>query len=302
MPPTVQFSIYRRYNEARQIANNAMVSLLAGSALGAHTLKLTAGSDHLLPEIFPAVPHIKRFNLRPALAAEVLDSAGPHLATVTVPYAIAIHEDFVTQCIEWMRDTFAFPLPAAVPTTVAPIEKWGDIRAANMHEALACMASGAFTHGAAVDLELFHLYRIIRNCHIHDGGKVSSALRKWVRGMGHDARDRCHTLTKREADSLIASDRAEYSLLDVFAIFAVIKELGRGVNSLMQTGLSLMQWAQACVDDYCRETARPPKSDVWGRGLVGYAHNRYQAVALTPQALFQAAADKGVWPDPNRRP
>ena len=90
MPSTVQFAIYRQYNEARQGANNAMVSLLAGSALGAHTLKLTAGSDRLLPEIFPAVPHIKRFNLRPASAAEVLDAAGPHLATVTVPYAIAI--------------------------------------------------------------------------------------------------------------------------------------------------------------------------------------------------------------------
>ncbi|WP_420625063.1 hypothetical protein [Candidatus Poriferisodalis sp.] len=118
MAATVYFPIYRRYKATRQQANNAMVSLLAGSALASHTLQLTEGSSRLLPEIFPAVPHIARFNLRPDAAADVLRSAGPHLATVTVPYALAIHEDYVTQCIEWVRDQFNFGLPTAVSSVM----------------------------------------------------------------------------------------------------------------------------------------------------------------------------------------
>ncbi|WP_419944415.1 hypothetical protein [Candidatus Poriferisodalis sp.] len=123
MAPTVHFPIHRQYTTARQSANNAMVSFLAGSALASHTLQLTAGSDRLLPEIFPAVPHIARFNLRPDAAAEVLGAAGPHLATVTIPYALAIHENFVTQCIRWIKDAFNFPAPGTVPS----IKSWNDI-------------------------------------------------------------------------------------------------------------------------------------------------------------------------------
>lgn len=206
--------------------------------------------------------------------------------------------NFVTQCIEWIRDTIGFQLPTTEPI----IGAWSDIGAASMHEALAAMTGGAFAQRASVDLELFHLYRTMRNCHIHSGGSVSSALRTRVGGLSHDAQVRWLKLTKRDVSTLIGGDRANYSLLDVFAIFAVTKELGRGINALLRTCLSQTQWAEACVDDYCQETARAPKSDVWGRGLIGFARNRYHAVELTDQALFQAAANKGVWPDPDRRP
>lgn len=195
MAPAVHFSIYRQYTKARQSANNAMVSFLAGSALASHTLQLTTGSNRLLPEIFPAVPHITRFNLRPDAAADVLGAAGPHLATVTIPYALAIHED-----------------------------------------------------------------------------------------------------------ALVRGDRAEYSLLDVFSVFAVTKGLGRGVNALLQAGLTQEHWAKACVDDYREESSRTRNSEAWGRGLIGHARDRYGAVGLSKPHLFRAAFDKGAWLDPTKYP
>ena len=292
MPSTVQFAIYRDYEASRQRANNAIVALLAGSALAAHTLKLTEGSDRLLPEIFPAVPHIEYFNLRPDAAAAVIGAAGPHLATVTVPYALAIHGDFVTQCIDWMANTHRVAL--MIPRR--------DVNSGNMHEALASAVKNSLAASGSVDLELFHLYRQMRNCHIHRGGRANSALRDQEVGLSPEARVRWRDLTGREAGTLIADGRAEYCLLDVFAIFAVTKELGRGINSLLRTGLSPSQWAEACVDDYCQETARAPKSNAWGRGLIGYARYRYEALALEKRVLFEAAAKKGVWPDPDRLP
>lgn len=292
MPATVQFAIYRDYEASRQRANNAIVALLAGSALAAHTLKLTEGSSRLLPEIFPAVPHIEYFNLRPDAAAAVIGSAGPHLATVTVPYALAIHEDFVKQCIDWIENTHGITLAISR----------NDVNTGNMHETVREIVPSLHPASGSVDLELFHLYRQMRNCHIHRGGRATSTLHDQEVGLSAEARVRWYDLTGREAGTLIVDGRAEYCLLDVFAIFAITKELGREINLLLRTGLSPSQWAEACVDDYCQETARTPKSNAWGRGLIGYARYRYEALALKKRVLFEAAARKGVWPDSNRLP
>ncbi len=295
MASTVQFPIYRRYTTARQQANNAMVSFLAGSALASHTLQLTAGSNRLLPEIFPAVPHIARFNLRPDAAADVLGAAGPHLATVTVPYALAIHEDFVTQCIEWILEIPGFQLPEG-------FNSMGDIKAANMHEALVSMIGHALDQRASLDLELFHLYRLMRNCHIHNGGIVTKALQDRAKRVSTGAQDRWRKLTRREVDTFVRGAPAKYSLLDVFSVFAVTKGLGRGANALLQTGLTQAHWAEACVDDYRQASSRTRNSEAWGRGLVGHARDRYGAVGLSKPQLFLAAFNKGAWLDAAKYP
>lgn len=289
---TVHFLLYRQYQESQQRANNAMVALLAGSQLAAHTLQLTEGSERLLPEIFPAVSHIAYFNLRPHAAAEVLGSAGPHLATVTVPYALAIHEDFVNGCIDEVSSILGAP-PAAAS---------GGAPSATMHDALQRLVGVSLAPRSFVELELFHLYRLMRNCQIHGGGRVSPALQSYEQGLSPAAQDRWHQLTRRSTGAFVVRHQVEYRLLDVFAIFAVTKELGRGLNLLLHVGLTPSQWAAVCVDDYCQETLRVANSDAWGRGLIGYARHHYGVLGLTDQVLFQAAANKGVWPNPNRRP
>ena len=59
----VEYLQYRQYEAARIEASNSMMALLAGAQLATHLLQLTEGSNRLLPEVFPQVPHIKRFNL-----------------------------------------------------------------------------------------------------------------------------------------------------------------------------------------------------------------------------------------------
>jgi hypothetical protein len=53
-PLPVHFPEYRTYEQLRIAANDAMMALLIGSRLGAHTLDLNTGSAHLLPEIWPS--------------------------------------------------------------------------------------------------------------------------------------------------------------------------------------------------------------------------------------------------------
>jgi hypothetical protein len=57
----------------------------------------------LLPEIFPAVPHIRRFNLTSEAARRLLVDADAHLGAVPVPYALSVHEAFVMDCLAWLH-------------------------------------------------------------------------------------------------------------------------------------------------------------------------------------------------------
>jgi hypothetical protein len=91
----VRYPAYRAHLEQRTDANSAIMAFLAGAQLAAHTLKLTEGSDLLLPEVFPNVQHIRRFNLQSSLAIEILGAGESHLGAMAVPYVLAIHEDFV---------------------------------------------------------------------------------------------------------------------------------------------------------------------------------------------------------------
>jgi hypothetical protein len=79
------FAAYREYRKKRTDASNALMALLAGAQLASHLLKLTDGSRHLLPDIFPSVPHIRRFNLSTEQAIELLDAADEHLGAMSVP-------------------------------------------------------------------------------------------------------------------------------------------------------------------------------------------------------------------------
>jgi hypothetical protein len=75
------------------------MGLLAGALMAAHMLQLTRGSDRLLPEIFPDIPHIRRFNLTTTAARDILSAGDVHLGAMAVPYALAIHEDYLKTCL-----------------------------------------------------------------------------------------------------------------------------------------------------------------------------------------------------------
>src|SRR5687768_13620496 len=164
----VDFPGFRRYEAIRQEANNAMMALLAGSKLAAHTLQLTAGSKGLLPEIFPGVEHIRYFNLRTDSATALLLDTGHHLGAVAVPYALAVHEDFVMTTLGLLGQLgYAHKAPGDSRDTYNRVSAW------NMHEAVyLTLDSPAPVRGACDELEHFHLLREKRNSHIHNGGAV----------------------------------------------------------------------------------------------------------------------------------
>lgn len=174
----ILFRKYRDYVANRIEVNNAMMALLAGSRLAAHTLSLTAGSTTTLAQVFPAVEHIERFNLRSDSARQLLADADQHIASVAIPYALATHEEFVLDMLEFLKAE-----SRSLMTHGKQIKAW------NMHSVLFETCGYA---EPAEWMETFHVLREVRNSIIHAGGLLTlvSPMRspRWVQRRAQDGR------------------------------------------------------------------------------------------------------------------
>ena len=169
--------IRRDYYASRVEVNDAMAALLVGSRLAAHTLSLTAGSTATLGQLFPAVEHVARFNMRSDIARQYLNNADHHIASVAVPYALATHEDFVMAMLDFLKQEGRTLIRHGKP-----------IRAWNMHTVL-------FETCGATELEdwmqSFHVLRPRGNLVLwspHEGYPFFPGLLKKVFGRVHDQR------------------------------------------------------------------------------------------------------------------
>lgn len=130
--------------------------------MASHLLQLTRGSQHLLPEVFPQVPHIGRLNLRSELAGQILDAADVHLGAMSIPYALAIHDDFLRECIHL--------LVTARKCTARQAAQASSMAA--KHPLIAQSTGGAFN---ADSLGQLTTIRLMRNCMIHSDAHVLRA-------------------------------------------------------------------------------------------------------------------------------
>lgn len=281
--PDILFPAYRDYYASRVEVNDAMAALLVGSRLAGHTLSLTAGSTATLGQLFPAVEHIERFNMRSDVARTFLNNADHHIASVAVPYALATHEDFVIEMLDFLK--------AEGRTLVTHGKR---IRAWNMHNVL--FETCGETEPAEW-IQLFHVLREMRNCITHAGGSASQELRDAVAAMGTDARSNWQRLNlgARPEDVESADGRLSLTAELVFTAFAVTKGLGRDINALLAQELDGLTWAKVAVRDYNSVTSKAKNSSSWRRSLVGYARQLYSASPLSEADLEAAARQLGLW-------
>lgn len=277
----VLYPAYRTYTDTRVVVNNAMMALLAGSRLSSHTLQLTAGSKRTLAELFPAVEHIGRFNLRSDVARSLLHEADHHLASVALPYALATHEDFVMSSIKLLRQEGGH-----LQTGGKPIKAW------NMHRVLFSSAS----HQLPTDwLENFDLLREMRNCTIHAGGRAQARLNAQIAAMGTASSSVWRRLNNQEPADVVDAGNVRLIAEHIFTAFAVTKGLGRAVNAALSSALPRSSWARIAVEDFQETTSRLKNSSGWYRSLLGYTRTNYAPLELTSGELEQAARSAGLW-------
>ena len=233
-PNVVRFPGYRDWEARRVEASNAMMGLLAGAQLAAHLLKLTEGSSHLLPEVFPQVDHIGRFNLTTEEASAILASADTHLGAMSVPYALALHEDYLKTCFDLLRRAGLCSQATVTNTKLAA-----------QHSKIADLTGGVFNADRLAQLDTL---RIMRNCMIHDGGRANSTLVNKVASWSTTT----ETLWTKVAPSLrgiSAGDPISFGHQQLILVLAVTKFLSREANVLIQPVIPRNLWADVVVGD-----------------------------------------------------
>ncbi|WP_369367028.1 hypothetical protein AB5L52_28775 [Streptomyces sp. CG4] len=277
----VHFPEYRAYDQERVRASDAMMALLAGSRLAENTLRLTDGSTRLLPEIFPAVPHIRRMNLTTANARTLLSQAEQHLGAMAVPYALAIHEDFVKTCFDLLlRDS---------QITSAEIQS---ANASSMHRLFERKTGKRLPSDS---IEQFHLIRRMRNAVIHAGGKPkqglvaaanslsSGALAQWVKVTGE------HPATRVQLGVPVT-----FSHGGLVLALAVTKRISQEMNFALMGSLSRDTWADVALEDFIAEHPRLVHIAQRKRKLSGFLQSYYQALNLT-EAETVSAMQRAGW-------
>lgn len=276
---------YRAYVTGRVEANKAMMALLAGSRLAAHSLQLHAGSPHPLPGLFPAVNDIDRFNLLPDPAARLLLDADAHLSAVAIPYALAVYEAYVKDAISLLsRDGIVVATDRNA------------LNAGRMHRTF---YDAAATEQLADTVALFHLLRTVRNAQIHHAGSVTDEVRQTFDSLTPSQRQRWEQLTMSDAEVMFDGAKLRFSLGHLIAAFAVTKEAARRINAALAMKISRETWAGLAVEDYAADAEHPKNSRQWKRGLIGFARFHYLGnLALTDAELENAARTSTLWSAP----
>lgn len=276
----MKFPEYRRYEEVRLDVNTAVMALLAGSRLASHTLALTDGSQHTLGEIFPAVEHIRRFNLRSDVARQYLTAADDHLAAMAITYVLAVHEDFVVSMNEFAKNSGM------------TVKRSRDLRASNMHLAL---FTALASQPNAEAVECFHLLRLVRNSIVHAGRKAQTQLINYIPQLSKPAIREWRRLNNQLPSDVVQNGKVVLIASHIFSALAFTKRLDQDINAALANALPSTAWAEICVQDYRSKTTMTRNSVGWKRELVKFSRSRYGPVQLSSAELEVAAKQTGAW-------
>jgi hypothetical protein len=276
----VRFADYRLYEQKRIEASNAMMGLLAGAQLASHLLQLTAGSERLLPEVFPRVAHIGRFNLTTEEARAILNAADTHLGAMSVPYSLALHEDYLKTCLDLLtRGGCCTPRQAERAKS----------KLVHQHHGIEAATGGSFHLDSLAQIDTL---RLMRNCIIHDGGRASTALVDKVQSWTVTTETAWAKLAKGTLRHLQVGDSVRFGHAELILSLAVTKSLAREANVLLQNALPRSLWADLVLEDL-----RSSDPEFTGdrmqllRKLRGIARFHYGPIRLTDSEL-SAAVDR----------
>ncbi|WP_123680106.1 hypothetical protein [Curtobacterium sp. PhB115] len=250
------------------------MGLLAGAQLSGHLLQLNRGSERLLPEVYPNVPHIKRFNLTAEAASDILAEADVHLGTMSIAYTLALHEDYLKTCLTMCADAGSISR-----------RKAREARSSGQHDLLEDACGSVLD---PVPIEQLHVLRRMRNAVIHDGGRVDSGLVAAIDALSGTALDGWIHLSTADPSNLRVGDRLRLGHGEMLLALAVTKNVDRNCNALLQTGLPRAEWARIAVLDALEEHPSSLRSGTALRKAHGMARHLYGALGLSRDDIADA--------------
>jgi hypothetical protein len=280
----LRFPAYRRYREARITSNDAMVALVIASRLGQHVLRTSAADpDALLPVLFRKLPGVERLNVTAERAAELLESSEQLLAQMAIPYVLSVHEAYLGDAIEMIKDDGKDPKARA--WTVAWAAGAEAIPLADKHAYIAERTGVAMPER---ELELFELFRLIRNRSIHYAGRAGSRVPTVYRHMSQDAKQRWVRVAGRALNVEPETDLISLGDGDLKLVLATAFSLGVAVNESLAVALSREYWASLVVADFHAGHQSRRNDPQLARRVVGFARREYGRLALSEDEIRKA--------------
>lgn len=283
MASIVRYAQYRQFDAERVKINDAVMGLLAGSQLASHFLQLTEGSNYFLADIFPNVSHIARFNLRSDLARDILGSAEDHLVNMAIPYILALHEDYMKHCLDLLVHANVMSKTQAKDTT-----------SSTAHAEFETRLGTSFTPES---LELFQILRLMRNCRIHSGGRVSTPLASALAALSPGAHSAWRAITKTSLEVRSKGELVMMGQSDLVAAFALTKRLTDEANVTLGQTYPRDLWADMLVEDmidYFGKLNRGVNLMQVERRIEGFSRTHYDVLRLTDTELASAFAKVGI--------
>jgi hypothetical protein len=271
----VWFSEYRKYEEARKSVNDAMMGLLAGAGLAAHLLK----SNEVVPgtrlaKIFPEVAHINRLNITNEKAIQIINTADTHLGAMSVPYALALHEDFITICLN-----------IAVESKLCNNRKVRSANSSTQHSILEEACGFQFNSDDKIRLNTI---RLMRNKLIHAGGIVDSGLVNDIQTWPVSVENEWVKITGRSPKQLKINNKLEFGQGEMILTLAVTKTLARQANVMLAKSVDRDLWADRFISDLAngRRSILTPLE--FAKKAPRFRDFHYRALNLTDQEIEAA--------------
>lgn len=277
----LKFPAYRHYREALVAVSDSLMALLIGARLGQHALSTSpANPTAHLPELFGRIPGIERVNRTVEDAAQLLEDAEHHLASMGIPYVLGVQGAFLSQTITMLRDDGRDD-PAnswTIPWRPDP----SDVPLHEIHEYVAERCGRTLPEDL---LQLFRLARRIRNRIIHFAGEAGPRLSGEYRSLSPEAKGRWERITGRPL-TIGVRGRLELSEGELVAVLAITRRLAAVVNETLAETISRESWARIVVADYrSLEPQRFGERAKRLRRVRGHARLFYHSLALTEEEL-----------------
>jgi hypothetical protein len=146
--------------------------------------------------------------------------------------------------------------------------------------------------GVLDSLVLFHMTRLMRNCHIHAGGSGSSHLEAHMRALSATQISAWEGLTQKPFAVIPENAPVTVEVGELIATLAVGKRLSYEVNLCLQAAIPRDEWADRAAGEYFGLVgAKSPKDPKALRSLMGYARPNFSALSLTERE-YQDAIDR----------
>lgn len=276
---TVNYPEFRDYKRLWTETNDTVMGLLVGSKLAAKSLTLTAGSHLQISQIFPDIPHVRRFDLSSSRAREILDDSEHLLCILAVPQILAIHEDLIKSIAILINHNSEAGAP------IIPID---GLKTANMHERISTTHGVEFT---STTLELFHLIRVARNSHVHSGGVASQTLHNRRRETSEEATVAWEQITRTQLPHYTPGKPVPMGLSELISILAITKKLADEANSIASKLVTREAWSDIVLQDMEDQSRKPLNTGQAKRKIKGFARTYYSTLGLTSDEL-EAAVDR----------